>query len=167
MQTLRNQTIAFTGHRQIDSESVGNELFSDCRPLSVRLEEAIGNAISDGYTFFLGGMAECFDIIAGECVVRLRREHSHIKLIAVVPFSKQAERLSSDLWRARYFNLLKQSDHTLLLQQHYSHNCYYLRNDYLVDNSSRLIAYTTQGSVGTEYTVKRALRAGNSIINIY
>ncbi len=63
-----------------------------------------------------------------------------LKLIAVVPFEEQAR---------------------------YHQGCYYERNRYMVDHSSRMMCYYDGDKGGTEYTVKYAEQNNLQITNLY
>ena len=79
-QGKRAHRCCFTGHRPEKLTITEAEAL-------LRLESAIRQAISDGYTEFITGMARGVDIWAGEIVIRLRDEGRPIKLICASPFS--------------------------------------------------------------------------------
>lgn len=79
----KNQAVAFTGHRSIDSE------------IRTELRAAVENTIiylyESGYRYFLNGMAMGFDLLAASVVITMKRRFPDIKLIAVVPYRNQSE----------------------------------------------------------------------------
>ena len=88
-----------------------------------------------------------------------------INLIAVVPFEEQAARWR-EKDREKYFNILHKCDEVICLHKQYKSGCYYERNRYMVDNSSKLISYYDGSGGGTKYTVEYAQRQNVQIINL-
>ncbi|WP_268872448.1 SLOG family protein [Christensenella hongkongensis] len=112
-----------------------------------------------GYTTFLCGMAQSFDILCGEIVLRLRKhpDCEHIRLVAVIPYMEHSERWKED-WRLRHANLEANADQILYVQEEYSRDCFFEPNHFMVNNSSSLICYYDGKRGGTEYTLKYALK---------
>ena len=75
----RIATCCFTGHLP-EKLSVPAEI------VIRKLEDAIEEAFSDGFIFYITGMAKGVDIWAAEAVLQLKKEYPHIKLICAVPF---------------------------------------------------------------------------------
>lgn len=167
MEIIKKHTVAFTGHRNYNNNSDDLRLFSDPRSLEQRLREAIIEAVECGYNTFLTGMADGFDLLAGEVVLQLKAMHyPNISLVGVVPFRAQAAGFS-EANRVIYDRVLNGCDMAIVLKESYAPLCYFARNDYLVDHSSLLIAYYNGKKGGTAYTVKRALKNGLKINNLY
>ena len=150
----RNITVAFTGHRTYDG----------------RLDDALTDAVlrwyRDGYRIFMTGMALGFDMAAGECVAALRSRLPDMRLVCVVPFAGQERSFGAD-GRARYAQLIAAADETVVLADGYYPRAYHVRNDFLVDNASAVIAYFDGSAGGTGYTVRRAVRNGLHVDNIW
>ena len=67
-----------------------------------------------------------------------------------------------------YNKVLKKANRRILLSDSYSRDSLLKRNDYLLVNSSLLIAfYNGNKRGGTYYTYRRALRKGMDVINLY
>ena len=147
-------TACFTGHRSYDG-SRNEELKSAIRELYTR-----------GYRTFLCGMAMGFDLTAAECVLSLREQLNGLRIVAVVPFEGMQRRFSTKQ-QALYNHIISEADEVITLATHYSSSVYALRNNYLVDNSSAVIAYFTGEKGGTAYTVRRAVKSLSQIVNIY
>lgn len=111
-------------------------------------------------------MAIGFDLAAAEVALALRNELPEIKVIAVVPFEGMQRKFST-AQRAIFNRVLDEADDKIILAIHYSPNIYALRNNYLVDNSSAVIAYFTGEKGGTAYTIRRAVKSLSCITNIY
>ena len=142
---------AFTGHRD-----VGDDLDLD------RLEYTVKNVIKDGVDTFLCGMARGFDLIAGQTVLRLKKEYPHIKLIACIPCLYQ-DKYFNEQDKKLYLETLSLCDDKVYVSKNYFKGCMLVRNRYMVDNSSRLIAFERQTDGGTVYTVKYALSKNKKV----
>jgi uncharacterized phage-like protein YoqJ len=150
----REITACFTGHRTYDG----------CR--NHELEIAIRELYARGYRIFLCGMAMGFDLAAAEVALSLRNELSVIEVVDVVPFEGMQRRFPS-LQRIQFERVIAEVDRVITLASHYSATCYMARNNFLVDNSSAVVAYFTGEKGGTAYTVRRAVKSLACIINIY
>ena len=149
-------TVSFTGHRTYRGEAV--------RDLDLTVEQLS----RQGFDTFLSGMALGFDMAAAESVMRMRSllTDREIRLIAVVPFKGQEARFPA-AERARYRRILDAADEVLILSERYVPECYSRRNDWLVDNSSAVVAwYDGSPKGGTHYTLSRAHRLARRIINL-
>ena len=149
-----NTTLSFTGHRDYDISS--NEL----------LYTTLLGLYEDGYRVFLSGMAVGFDMAAAEAVLRLRQLYSDVELVCVVPFRGQEQRFSTED-KVRYHEIIDSADSIEILAEHYFIACYAVRNNYLLDNSSCLVAYYDGSKGGTNYTFRRAVKSNHRVINIY
>ncbi len=157
-------TASFSGHRSFKMAAPG--LFARTPDeIRSRLDKILRTLIEEGYTDFMCGMAEGFDIMAGEAVAGLRRRFPWIRLIAVLPFPDQSRGFDADV-KIRYDALLELADETVVVRPHYTTDCFYARNDYLVDNSSVLVCYYNGSQGGTRYTVRRALDRMMRVENI-
>lgn len=110
----------------------------------------------EGYRVFLCGMALGFDMAAAEAVLALRARRQGVRLVAVIPFAGQELRFPKRE-QLRYERLLAEADERVVLAQHYSRGCYMVRNNYLVDHASVLVAWYNGGVGGTQYTYWRAV----------
>lgn len=152
---LNNEiTACFTGHRTYKGT------------YNKELEDAIRRLYADGYRTFMSGMAVGFDLAAAEMVLALRNELKGISLIAVIPFEGMEQRFSEED-KARFATILAKADDRVILAPRYSSELYALRNNYLVDNSSAVIAYFDGSKGGTAYTVRRAVKSLHRYINLY
>ena len=91
-----------------------------------------------------------------------------IQLIAAIPFAGQAAGYSPEE-RERYDAILAAADRIDTLAEGYSHGCYYRRDEWMVDRSSRLICWynARYRASGTRHTVRAAKAAGLEIVNIF
>lgn len=153
---MREQTVSFTGHRPEKIVSPFVENSEEVNAIKLELHNAILRAVDDGFTTFLCGMAMGVDIWAGEILLGLKRQFKNLQLVAVVPFPQQANAWPSE-WRLRFRSLLEKSDDVVIISETYNADCFFERNRYLVDHSSRLIAvYNQEKKGGTAYTIRYA-----------
>ncbi len=145
-------TCAFTGHRNVGDD------FS-VKKLTLLLEKLIQNGIDT----FLNGMARGFDLIAAQCVSELKKSYPDIKLIACVPCPDQ-DKYFTEEDKKTYASVLENCDEVKLLSRKYYKGCMFMRNRYMVDNCSVLVAYDRGYDGGTDYTVGYAK---NKEIEIY
>lgn len=155
---MRMHRCCFTGHRPQKLRRTEKEIKAD-------LESAIQQAITDGYTTFITGMAYGVDIWAGQIVVRLRKHNPALHLIAAVPFRGFEDRWSAD-WKKAYAELLEQADLVKYICPHYSGGAYQRRNEWMVDHSSRIIAVFNGEPSGTKNTIDYGMSKRTDIIII-
>ncbi|WP_418992325.1 SLOG family protein [Alistipes sp.] len=147
-------TVSFTGHRTY-ADQIREEL--------TRLVEELYAA---GRRRFLSGMAAGFDLAAAEAVLGCRERLEGLQLIAVVPFEGQQARFTpAD--RERFERVLEAADERLVLAPAFHRGCYAVRNDYLVREASLVVAWYDGSAGGTRDTVRRALRRGRTVLNLY
>ena len=147
----KSVTCSFSGHRILPIKFNREEL-----------RKAVYNAINDGFYRFLIGMAIGFDTVCFEELIKIREE-KNIKIIACVPCKDQAEYYNRSQKRV-YQSLLKKADEVIILAEKYYEGCMQKRNEFMVDNSSRLICYLKTGYGGTYSTVKYAAENNTEIV---
>lgn len=147
-------TVAFTGHRNYRGEA------------DERLMHTLEALYARGYRTFLSGMAVGFDLAAADAVLALRRRRADVRLIAVVPCRDQDRKFEISR-RHHYYRVLESADASIILAEAYHPGCFRMRNDWLVDHASLLVAWYDGSDGGTRYTVGRALRQGRSLIHLH
>ena len=154
----RLRRICFTGHRPEKLNIVEQEVKD-------RLRIAIQQAIKDGFTTFISGMARGVDMWAAEFVLEERTYNNNIKLICASPF-KGFEKA----WRTsevyQYNDILQQADYVKYVCEHYSKQCFQIRNVWMVDHSARVIATYNGERGGTRNTIQYASNKNVEIYNI-
>lgn len=154
---MREKTACFTGHRKIPPEKKSE--------ISRRLKTTLIRLIEEGYVCFGAGGALGFDTLAAQCVLSLKNQHPHIKLILVLPCITQTKGWSKDDI-AVYEEIKSQADKVVYTSHDYFQGCMFKRNRHLVNGSSVCIAYLTQEKGGTAYTVNYAKEHGLTVLNI-
>ena len=154
----RLRRVCFTGHRpeklNISEEDVKN-----------RLRVAIRQSVKDGYTTFISGMARGVDMWAAEIVIEERKENENIKLVCASPY-EGFEKSWNSIEQQRYNNILEKADYIKYVCDHYSRQCFQIRNVWMVDRSAKVIAAYNGESGGTKNTVRYAERKNIKIHNI-
>ena len=154
MNSQRNITVAFTGHRTYCGEAN-----SDLRQTILKLCE-------EGFTRFLCGMAWGFDLAAGEAVAEAKKHCSEIELVAVVPYDGFGELFRGDD-AEQYGRVMAAADEVVVVSEQGGDAAFRRRNDYLVDNASIVVAWfegVPRG--GTAYTVRRARHSRLPVVNL-
>lgn len=155
MDFIKNRSVAFSGHRTYRGEAD-----EELRGIVVRLYH-------EGYRRFLCGMAWGFDLAAGEVVADLKRVYSDVELIAALPYRNFSKLFHADA-AEQYRRVADAADAVVAVSEDESRAAYRMRNDYLVNNSSVLVAwFDGQSRGGTAYTVRRARRKGVRVENLY
>lgn len=152
------KTCCFTGHRP-------EKLNISEQELKQRLKVEIRKAIKDGYVCFISGMARGADLIAARIIIDEKTENSDIQLVCASPY-KGFENRWEEREKEEYRIIMEQADETNYICEHYFRGCYQIRNRWLVDNSSRVIAVFNGEKGGTKNTIDYALKKGVSVHNI-
>lgn len=141
----RKHRCCFTGHR---SEKLNISEFE----VKKLLEKAIDEAIENGFTTFISGGCRGVDLWAAEIVIEKKKINPNIKLIMALPHPDFEKRWGIDD-RLLYDYALKNADYVKMVSDHYFNGCYQIRNQYMVDRSSLVIAVYNGTSGGTRNTI--------------
>ena len=145
---------AFSGHRTYDNSA------------DDMLRSTVADLYAEGVRIFRVGMAEGFDLAAGEAVVALMELYEDVVLEAYVPwpmFSARFDRID----KARYDAIIAKAHIVRYSGFAFQPNIFHLRNDMLVDGAGYLVAWWNGSRSGTGYTVGRARKQRAKIINLY
>lgn len=160
------KTVCFTGHRAQKLPWRFCEEDERCLTMKKTLWEVTEKAIQRGYDTFLCGMALGFDMICAETVIALRRKYPDIKIIGAIPCKNQ-DAVWSEYDRSRYRNAVRKLDGIRCIYRKYvGAKCMLERNQYMVDNSSLMIALYNGMAGGTRATIEYARKRGLEIIII-
>lgn len=163
-------SVAFTGHRPSYFSFGYDEEASLCVDIKRALLSQIMLLYRNGIRKYYTGCAMGVDLWAAELVLGLmkRKDFADIQLYCCIPFEDQAARWSVEM-RNRYYAMLERSTDNILLQTHFSSDCFYKRNRYMVDQCNYLLAVydvLEQHKSGTGYMVKYAQSLNRGIIYI-
>lgn len=160
----RKTTCCFTGHRSRDLPFGGNLHKQGMKCLVSSLQMLIIEAINDGYKTFISGMSDGVDLICAQLVLEAARSerYGQIRLVCALPYAQQYREMVSALDKYKYSLLLNDCDEKVVVSVAGDRDRYKLRNQFMVDNSSRIIGLLKEKKCGsgTLQTVNMAKRAG-------
>lgn len=146
--------VAFTGHRNY-RHTKDEELYL----LVEKLYEK-------GCRRFYDGMARGFDLAAAKVVLQFQASHPEVELVAVIPFRGMEESFNSEEQNL-YRQVVERATEVVYIAERYRREVYALRNQYMVDHSSILVAWYTGQRGGTQQTVRYALNHHRTIYHLY
>ncbi len=134
------KTCSCTGHRDIPASKIDL--------VKHELRNQILQAVEDGYTHFISGMAECTDQIFAAIVAELKQETGKLLLEAAIPYRKR-------LNNPAVMELIRQCDIVNVHSEAYFPGCFMKRNRAIVQDSQRVIAvYDGREKGGTCSTMR-------------
>ena len=156
MCAVKSKCCCFTGHRP-------EKLTASEDEIKKWLDEKISEAVGDGYTTFITGMARGVDLWAGELILRRKGQGVPIHLICSLPYPGFGDHWAGT-WRNLYDGILSGADSVVCVCETYSRFCFGRRNQWMVDRSSRLIGVYNGAPGGTKNTIDYAQKRGVIII---
>lgn len=145
------KTCCVTGHREIPADKLAY--------VKTELRKAVMAAADDGYTRFISGGAAGADLLFAAIVADLKKQGRPLSLETALPYSNRKR--SRDQC---FQKMLAACDEVKAFSERYSRGCYFVRNRYMVDESSRVIAvYDGRDSGGTVYTMQYACTKGKAV----
>lgn len=154
----RDTACCFTGHRPEKLKRAYEECLK-------RLCSAIMDAYDCGYRIFISGMARGVDLWAAHIILVLRSLHPEIRLVAAIPFDGFIRKWCQEEQQI-YQVILNQVDAFCIVTTVRAARSFQLRNVWMVDHSSRLIACWDGEPGGTANTIQYAKRRNTTIILI-
>ena len=155
---LRLHRCCFTGHRP-------EKLNTSEKEVKAALRKQIDQAVHDGFTVFITGMARGVDLWAAEIVLDLRKRNKEIRLICAIPHDGFEARWSPS-WQELYRYVLVEADLTRVISKGYHTGVYQVRNEWMVNHSTRVIAVFNGQPSGTKNTIDYAYRQGVPVVLI-
>lgn len=153
----KSKCCCFTGPRP---EKINDNI----NEISNLLREEITKSIHQGYIYFFTGMSRGIDLLAAQVVLSLQNEYD-IHLIAAIPFINQEISWPKED-QELYYEILKKVRFSFHLSNNFHKLVYHLRNKFMVNNSSKVIAYYKNTNGGTKYTLDYAEKCQIEIVNI-
>lgn len=145
---------AFSGHRSYDGSA------------DDRLRSVVADLYAEGVRIFRVGMAEGFDLAAGEAVVAFMALHDDVVLEAYVPWPLFSARFDREN-KLRYDAIIAKAQVVRYAGFAFQNNIFHQRNDMMVDGAGYLVAWWNGLRSGTGYTVSRARRYQAKIVNLH
>lgn len=152
---LRKKTCCITGNTEVDH--IKTETVKE------NLRHAIIEAIKQGYTHFICGFADGVDLYFAAIVAELKDEY-HISLEAAIPYRNRIKATNAEFQR-----LLQHCNIIGVHSETYEKNCFLLRNRFMVQVASLVIAAYDGREIGdTLFTMRyaHAMETEVRVINI-
>lgn len=162
-QFAKSTVCCFTGNRPYKLPWINDETDPRFSAMKKKLDETIENLIEDGYSLFVGGMAQGGDTYFAEAILAAKKRHDGVFLECAVPCPEQPRAWDGEAQR-RYKKILDAADFVTIVQPSYTRACMLKRNRYMVDKSSAIITLDYSGDGGTKYTVDYARKSGLKIV---
>ena len=121
------------------------------------LSARVDDAVADGYRTFICSCSIGVGIWAGQTVLRKREEGIPVRLICAVPWPGFPDRWTA-FWQLQYRYLLEQADYVRQVSGAFHKGVFRERNEWMVNHSSRLIAWYNDFAGGTWDTIEYAVR---------
>ena len=153
------KTCAFTGYRPQKLPYGTDEGDARCARHKTLIYAEIETAVQNGYGHFMHGGALGGDMFFAEAVMELKNKYPFITLETVLPFKGVFEKWSIEN-RRRLGNIIAASDIVTTICDTYSVESMFMRNRFMVDSCSLLIALYDGKSGGTQMTVNYAVKKG-------
>lgn len=150
------KSCCFTGHRP-------EKLKADEETIRKDLKTAIENAIENGYTTFITGMAPGVDTWAAQEVIEQKEKNESIKLVCAVPF-EGVESKRTDQEKTDFKAIISNADEVEYICPHYTRWCFQARDRWMVDRASLVIAVYNGTAGGTKITVDYAEKKKRDIV---
>lgn len=145
---MKENTCCFTGHRP-------EKLLLPEHIIQDTLEQEISIAISDGFTTFISGMARGVDLWAAKLVLQKKENHNQIKLICAIPYEGFEIRWSP-YWKRTYRLVYEAADERKVFYPAFQYDSFQVRNRWMIDKSTRVIAVCHCMRGGTYNTLEYA-----------
>ena len=162
---MKEKTVCFSGHRPEKLPFCGDTSSPQVKMIMARLFGEIENSIESGYTTFISGMAKGVDLWAAKYITERKEALPQIRLICAVPYVGYGESWKGvDKWDFCW--ITDKADEIVYVCDRYYPYCMKKRNEYMIDNSSRLIAVIEDYNSGTGQTIRLAQKKGLDTIII-
>ncbi len=149
---LRLHRCCFAGHRPERLRRAEKEI-------KEALRKEIEQAVRDGLAVFITGMSRGVDLWAAEIVLEMRKQNKAIKLICAIPHDGFESHWSAE-WKRLYRRVQEEADLVRIICNRYHSGVYQIRNQWLVNHSSRVIAVFNDQPSGTKNTIDYAHQQG-------
>ena len=160
------KTLCVTGHRPDGLPWKKDTLSEEYQQFKSRLKEYLNYAIEMGYTHFIAGGALGIDTIFALTVIELKQSGLNISLEIAVPCKTQPSGWNEENKRT-YDYILKNEDKVTVLSDKYYLFCMQRRNEYMVENSDRVLCcYNGVKKGGTYNTIKLAQKQGKKLLHV-
>lgn len=166
MEIVKEKTIAFTGDSVLTTPTGAPDHNLE-NVVRTELYYVLEECCNEGKDTFLCGMDPGFDLLAAEVVSELKKSYSDIKLYAIIPFTGQEDEYDSEE-KILCRRIDEATDGKRVIWSEYCGVLSSLkRNDFMIENSSEIIAYRNNNAPGAYYTVYKARKKNMDVLNLY
>ena len=151
-------TACFTGHRP-------EKLTQSEEQVRKALREGIQQALNWKYTVFISGMAPGVDIWAAEEIFALKKEKPELRLICAVPYDGFSNGWDTE-WKQKFDAITAAADEVHFICLKSSRSAPVIRDRWMVDRSSLVIAAYNGEKGGTKTTVEYAESKKTRVLNV-
>ena len=154
----RCDTVCFTGHRP-------EKLTQTEEQVREALREGIRRALDWKYTTFISGMAPGVDIWATEEILALKEERPELRLVCAIPYDGFSQNWD-EKWREKYESILAAADEICYICSQKTCSAPIIRDKWMIDHSSLVIAFYNGEKGGTRTTVEYAEKQKIRVLNV-
>lgn len=150
-----DKSLSISGHRldKLESLSDSNSFLDSVRDI---LYIKINSYIDRGFNRFYVGMSDGIDLWAGQILLELKScQYPQLEIVAVKPYPNHGNNFSKED-KALYNEILEEASLVVCTSEKSSKWCYLQRNQYMVDNSTNLLALVSDLHSGTGRTINYA-----------
>ncbi|UQZ88174.1 hypothetical protein C4J81_02675 [Deltaproteobacteria bacterium Smac51] len=159
------RTVCFSGGRPEDFSALSDGHAAYAK-LTMRIKSEILRAAGEGFTHFMCGMEEGFDLMCGGVFLELKKNREHctdLRLVAVPPYRGHHY---SGYWGRLHALIMVRADEVITLNKHFTASAHYLRSRYLVENSARVICYHEEQADSGDFIINYAQEKDLDIVNL-
>lgn len=150
------ETVCFSGHR---TKSLPTEPIHGVHPfvlIQILLFFLIEEALDDGYRYFINGGAEGVDLWAATYIMhKMQAGRTDLHLISALPAPRHIQLYHGET-RFRLYRILEQSEAVIYVSRQRKRNYNLIRNAYMTDHATRLLAVVKNDKSGTGNTIRQA-----------
>ena len=156
LDTHPQETVCFSGHR---TKSLPTESIHGVHPfvlIQILLFFLIEEALDDGYRYFINGGAEGVDLWAATYIMhKMQAGRTDLHLISALPAPRHIQLYHGET-RFRLYRILEQSEAVIYVSRQRKRNYNLIRNAYMTDHATRLLAVVKNDKSGTGNTIRQA-----------
>ena len=158
-------TLCFTGHRPSKLKGYNP---NDNKDLLFHLRDIIEYHIENhNIDTFITGMALGIDQWAAKIVLKLKLKYPHIKLVAAIPCANHSSKWNNDS-KLEWKYIADNCDYVHYVSDElYTHWCMNKRNEWMVDNSSYVIAVHDGTEGGTNNCKQYAIKSNKNVVTVH
>jgi uncharacterized phage-like protein YoqJ len=157
----KERAACFTGHRPEKLRGCTEKTVKVPPEIEAFLRREIETAVKDGICLFYNGLARGVDLWAAQIVLDMRSSDRNIALIGVLPYPGHGKFAAGGFGRI-HEEVCRRADMLFCTSDVWHKGTYLIRDEYMVDHSSRLIGVLSSGEEdsGTAYTISYARKMG-------